>query len=165
MAKKQTINPNLIIALGGLAIAYYGIIKPILEKIGLKQSEEGKLIEKTEKKPNKENPFSPTFLRSLKPGSKVSLLKSEAKKNLAKRIYDAMGYFSDDEAAVISAFRILKTQSQVADLATYFSIAYKTDLLDFLRKGKGVFPQAGLNESELSEILNIVNNLPKQMPK
>lgn len=165
MAQKQDINPNLVFALGGLAIAYYGIIKPLIEKLGLKDSKEEKTVKKFEELENKDNPFSPVFLRNLKTGSSVTLLKSDVKKSLAKRIYDAMGYLSDDEAAVISVFRILKTQSQVSDLSTYFSSVYKTDLFDFLKKGKGMFPQAGLNDLELVQIINTVMNLPKQIVK
>lgn len=161
MAKKQDINPNTLLIIGAFAIAYFGIINPLLKKLGVKQTPEGKLIDDLEKMDNKDNPFSPVFLRSLKAGSKVTLLKSDIKKALAKRIYDALGYFSDDEAAVISAFRTLKTQSQVSDLATAFGTIYKTDLFDFIKKGKGIFPQAGLNEIELNQIIQTVFALPK----
>ena len=165
MAKKQEINPNVLLAVGAIAIAYFGVFKPLFEKLGLKESKEGKAIKELESRDNKNNPFSPVFLRNLKAGTKISLLKLEAKNNLAKRIYNAMGYFSDDEAAIISVFRTLKTQSQVADLSQYFNSIYKTDLLDFLKRGKGYFPQSGLNESELTQIIKIVDSLPKLIAK
>ena len=34
------------------------------------------------------------------------------------------------------------------------------DLLDFLKRGKGQLPQAGLSDTELQQVLNIVNSLP-----
>lgn len=161
MAKKQDINTNLVIAFGGLAFAYFAIFKPLFEKLGIKESKEGKTVKEIEERENKDNPFSPAFLRNLKAGTKVTLLKSDIKRDLAKRIYDSLGYFSDNEAAVVSVFRTLKTQSQVSDLATTFNTIYKTDLLNFLQRGKGYLPQAGLNEKELSAIITIVDKLPK----
>ena len=81
--------------------------------------------------------------------------------NYCQQIYDALGYVTDDEAAVTSVFRQLKTKSQVSFMADQFQQKYKTDLLQFLKNGKGVLPQAGLNNDELSTIINIVNRLPK----
>jgi hypothetical protein len=155
-------NQQLLIYGGGLAILYFGIIRPILKKVGIQQSaqdiQQQQLINNTSITDNSSNPFSPLFWK--KGGNGTQLLTVSYASSLAKRIYDAMGYFTDDEAAVISVFRLLKTKSQVSWLSDIFQKQYKTDLFNFLRKGKGLLPQAGLNDNELSEIITIVQKLP-----
>jgi len=142
------------------AIAYFGVLKPILQKLGIVQTKEDVLVNNQSNLPNSENPFSPVFYK--KAGAGALLLKKDFANQLAKRIYNAMGYISDDESEVYSVFRLLKSQSQVSFLADVFQQNYKSDLLEFLKKGKNQFNFAsGLNSDELSIVLNIVNKLPK----
>ncbi len=80
----------------------------------------------------------------------------------SEKIYDALGYFTDDEAAILGVFRSLKTQSQVSYLSDSFYQRYNISLLDFLQRGKNQYnPASGLNSEELNTIIQIVNNLPK----
>ena len=67
---------------------------------------------------NADNPFSPVFWK--KAGAGALLIKKELALQLSKRIYDAMGYLSDDESEVYSVFRTLKSQSQVSFLSDAF---------------------------------------------
>ena len=161
MAQKQQINPNTLLIIGGIAVLYFGLINPLLKKIGLKKSESDKNVDDFEKLPNADNPFSPVFLRKIKPGTKIKLITQANKEIYAKKIYNALGYFTDNEAEVLGVFKNLKTQTQVSDLATYFQIKYNQDLFTFLKKGKGIMPEAGLNSEELSQIISLVNSLPK----
>ena len=155
-------NEQLILYAGGLAILYFGVLRPLLRKLGIQQSaqeqQQETQVTTTSTSTNVNNPFSPTFWQKGPAGTK--LLTVAYTTQLADRIYNALGYFSDDEAAVISVFRLMKTKSQVSWLSDIFQKKYQTDLFDFLRKGKGVMPEAGLNTSELSEIISIVNKLP-----
>jgi len=108
------------------------------------------------------NPFAyRTFLGSIPKGTSVLYLTSASANQIAQDIYSAFGFFTDDETAVLNAFRKFKTQAQVAQVAQAFSARYKTDLLQYLKQGYGPLPQAGLSDEEYQTILKIVNGLPK----
>jgi hypothetical protein len=153
-------NQKLLINGAIIVVAYFGIIRPILTKLGIQKTDSDRLVDRQENLPNNQNAFSPTFYKT--GGSGTLLLTMAVKQNLAKRIYDALGVFSDDESAIFSVFRQLKSQSQVSYLAEYFGQKYKSDLLDYLKRGYSSFnPASGLSAEELQIVLNIVNNLPK----
>jgi hypothetical protein len=155
MAKQD--NSKILLYGGGLLIVYFGILRPLLEKLGLATSKAEQQVINQQNLPNNKNPFSPIYWKTI-PNAK--LITRNATNSLCKRIYDAMGYFSDDEPAVFSVFSQLKYKTQISWLADVFQQNYKMDLLDFLKRGKGQLPQAGLNDTELQQILNIVNALP-----
>jgi hypothetical protein len=155
MAKQD--NSKILLYGGGLLIVYFGILRPLLEKLGLARSQAEQQVINQQNLPNNKNPFSSTYWKTI-PNAK--LITRNATNALAKRIFDAMGYFSDDESAVFSVFTQLKTKTQVSWLADIFQQNYKMDLLDFLKRGKGQLPQAGLSDTELQQVLNIVNSLP-----
>jgi len=155
MAKQD--NSKLLLYGGGLLIVYFGILRPLLEKLGIARSQADQQVINQQNLPNNKNPFSPVYWKNV---SGAKLITRNATNNLAKRIYDSMGFFSDDEPAVYSVFSQLKYKTQVSWLADVFQQNYKMDLLDFLKRGKGQLPQAGLNSNELQQILNIVNALP-----
>jgi hypothetical protein len=153
-------DKQLILYAGIAALAYFGVLRPILKKVGIVKSAEDILVLNQSNVPNKDNPFSSAFYKY--GGAGALLLKVSIADQYADRIYNAMGYVYDDEAAVYSVFRSLKTQSQVSFLAERFRIKYGVDLLEFLKKGKNQFNAAsGLNSDELATVINIVNKLPK----
>lgn len=153
-------NQKLLINAAVIAVAYFGIVRPILKKVGIVKSAEDLLVINQGNVPNKENPFSSAFYKY--GGAGTALLTVASADQYAKRIYDAMGYLTDDEAAVYSVFRSMKTQSQVSFLCERFRIKYGLDLLEFLKKGKNQYNAAsGLNSDELATVINIVNRLPK----
>jgi hypothetical protein len=155
MAKQD--DSKLLLYGGGLIIVYFGILRPLLEKLGIARSQADQQLINQQNLPNNKNPFSPVYWKTI-PGAK--LYNKNDTISFAKRIYEAMGFFSDDEPAVFSVFSQLKYKTQVSWLADVFQQNYKMDLLDFLKRGKGQLPQAGLNSDELQQILNIVNALP-----
>jgi hypothetical protein len=159
--KKQ--DQQMLLYAGGIAVFYFGLLRPILTKLGIQQTaaqqQEEQNVTQTDVATNAANPFSPLFWKQGPRGTQ--LLTVGYATLLSDRIYNGMGYFYDDEAAIISVFRLLKTKSQVSWLADIFQKKYKTDLFDFLKKGKGIMYQAGLNNSELNQIISIVNKLPK----
>jgi hypothetical protein len=153
----QNDDSKIILYGGGLLILYFGILKPILEKLGLQTSQAQQTINNQAQVQNQKNPFSPIFWKST---PNPILLTKNSTIALAKRIYDAMGYFSDDESEVYSVFNQMKYQTQVSWLADIFQQQYKQDMYDFLKRGKGNLPQAGLSDTEMLQIINQVNKLP-----
>jgi hypothetical protein len=153
-------DKQLLIYGGIAAIAYFGVLRPILKKVGIVKSAEDLLVINQANIPNQQNPFSPAFYKYGPAGTK--LLTVAAADQYAARIYNAMGWVYDDEAAVYSVFRSLSAQSQVSFIAERFKIKYGSDLLEFLKKGKNQINAAsGLNSDELATVINIVNKLPK----
>jgi hypothetical protein len=108
------------------------------------------------------NPFAfRSFMAAIPKGTRVTYFTAATVTAIAKDIYSAFGFFTDDETAVLNAFRKFKTQAQVAQVAQEFSNRYKTDLLQYLKQGYGPLPQAGLSDAEYQTVLKIVNSLPK----
>jgi hypothetical protein len=140
-------------------VIYFLIARPILQKLGILKDKSQRVIDEQAQLPQKQNPFSPNFYKFAPVGSK--LITRQTAENLAKRLYDSFGYFSDDEAGIYSVFSTLRTQSQVSFLADVFSQVYKEDLLEFMKRGKGLMYQAGLSDAELSSVIDKVNRLPK----
>lgn len=163
MAKQD--DSKIILYAGGLAILYFGVIRPILQKLGIQQTvqeaEATKAVQKIENTPNVDNPFSPVYYKKFV-GKTVHLFNGSTTTNLVKRLYDAMGYFSDNESEVFSVFSQMKYKTQVSWISDQFNRTYKLDLFNFLKQGKGTLPQAGLNELELQKIIKIVEALPEK---
>ena len=151
-------DKQLLLYGGGLLIAYFGILRPILQKLGIQNTQADITVANQQNQSNATNPFSPVYWKTV---SGASLLKKAYTDQLAKQIYDALGYFSDDEAAVTSVFRLMKHKTNVSWLADVFQQNYRTDLFDFMKNGKGFLPQAGLSSIDLNEIITLVNKLPK----
>ena len=111
---------------------------------------------------NIDNPFAyRAFFASIPKGKKYPILTAASAQALAKKIYDAFGFFYDNEAEAKNVFRQLKTKSQVAFLAQTFSNLYGKDLLEYIKNGYGPSPAAGLSQADYEEVLKLVEKLPK----
>jgi len=146
-----------------IGAGYFLIVKPILQKLGVQKTPEEKALENIDVIPPAGNVWAGAGYK-FPPGS--LLLKSDVANKYAKQIYDAFGFFGDDEAVIFGVFRALKTQSQVAWLSKAFKEKYKTDLLTFLQKGSfssQVYRpvSSGLNAQEMTQIINIIKSKPK----
>jgi hypothetical protein len=81
--------------------------------------------------------------------SKVIILTPEAKKRLSDKLWDAKGWYNDDEDAVYAVFREMNYQTSLSSLADYF-LSYKgKDLLTWLKDF--------LSEDELKNISSIIS--------
>ena len=153
-------DQSLLLKAGLIGLGYFVIAKPILNFLGITKSAADKVIETVTNKPNTDNPFSPVFYQKAPAGA--LLLTTASANSFAQRIYDAMGWVYDDESAVYSVFKSLKSQSQVSFLSEKFQQKYGEDLLEFLKRGKNQFNAAsGLSDTELQNIITIVQSLPK----
>jgi hypothetical protein len=154
-----------------LGAAYFLIVKPILLKLGVTKTEQEQrateAIIKEDLSTNTESPFSGTpFLNKFPQGTNYLTLTGASARSLAKSIRQSMTNFGDNEQRVIGIFKQLKSKSQVAILSKEFFTTYNLDLWTFLKEGtpnSDLISQfyTGLNEKDLSIILNIVNKLPK----
>ena len=137
---------------GGAYILYkiYNSIKP--------PTDEEKLL-----KSGKSNPFDYKAFLSAAPSGAILITNASADAK-AKTIYDALSCYGDDEEAIYGVFRGLATKSQVAYLAKRFYENYNKDLVWALKNGictYGIdFGNAGLNESEMKAVYDIIDSKP-----
>jgi len=157
-------NQKLLINIGIVAVAYFGIIRPILQKIGISKTQEEREGEEAIKTATtggrKTNPWDPNFYNV--PGALLIRMADAIQR--ADRIYNCSApnyFYQDDEGCITGQITSLKTQSQVSFLAKVFQDKYKTNLLLFLQKGRTSAPWAGLSDSELAAVLQNVANKPK----
>lgn len=151
---QQKIDYNLLL-IGGLFVGGYFIIKPILEKLGLKQSSEEKEAGKKLKEQEvKYNIWGGIASIKKAAGSKknIVLLTKNGSDYYAKQIKDAFGMFNDNEEQVFNVFRAIRYKSQVASIVTSYSDLYKADLLTTLK--------SKLSTSEFNEVVNIIETKP-----
>jgi len=94
------------------------------------------------------NVFSPNYYKQF---GNAHLLTVASARGLNKIIFDAKGYFNDDEAAVYGVFGQLTYKTQVSFLADQFFLVYKQSLYGFL--------QNMFNDKELAQVAIIVNKL------
>lgn len=149
---------------GGGLLAYFGFIRPILNKLGIIKTAQD--IAQTQAITNAlssstNNPFSPNYWKEIsKRKGKIKVWNTSSNQTRSKQIYDAMGYFSDDEPMINKVFKEIPSKAHLSYLAEYFAKLYRMDLFSFLKQGKGQLAQAGLNNDELETILNIVAQKP-----
>lgn len=146
-------NATPLLLLAGGAIAYFKILKPILDKLGPGEAhkDDVKQIEQLKS----ENYFDGDFANELKKTNVILTLTEYGKQTYSKIIWDAKGIpylTNDDEAAVYGVFRALKSKTQISVLAEYFFQKYNKDLKTFL--------QSFLNQNEFGNVATICNKLP-----
>lgn len=138
-----------------VSIKVLGLFDRLLEMLGLKKSEDTQKLDEAATDPG--SWWNPTFWKSGPPGTLI--LKMETARQYAKRIYNAMGIFDDNEEEVKAVFRNMQTQSQASFLCDVFQQEYNIDCLNFLRGG--MWPKDRLSDADVNEITNYVNNLPQ----
>ncbi len=69
---------------------------------------------------------------------------------LAKRIYDAKGFFNDDENAVYSVFQSIPYKSYICQLTVAFESLYNKNLINYLDF---------LNNDEKAKIFDYINKM------
>lgn len=143
----KEINPNMLLLVGaGALLLTFG--KGIKSLFSFGNDEADQAAQQQLQQLNNTNCFSPNYYKG-KPGA-ILLYMADAIR-ISKIIYDAKGFFNDDEAAVYGAFQSLKTKTQVSFLAEVFFNKYKVGLWGFL--------QNMFNEKELAQVATIVNKL------
>ena len=132
----------------GVAALYFIAIKPTLEAVGLKDSKEDKLLDTQEKTfiSSTASPFNPAAYK--KTGATIDTATAE---RLAKQIYDADGYFNDDEDSVYAALKAMIFKANVSRVSEVFANKYQKDMYSYMR--------AFLDDSEMTNVHNIVNAL------
>jgi hypothetical protein len=85
---------------------------------------------------------------------------SSTANDICKKIYDAMGYITDDEDIVKAQFKRANSKVKIAQISERFTQLYQRDLLTYIKDGVGVRWSAGLDPANLDTIIKYVNSLP-----
>jgi hypothetical protein len=183
MAKKdEELNEVIKIAVIG-AIAYFGVVRPLMQKLGITDDEADEVVNNQANVPDSENPFSLQwgyFDQNLGKNiaePTVQGIYDQAGTNflgipqggtltyywvpLADSIYHAMGFLWIGENTVVSAFSQMKSKADVWAMAVYFQAKYGVDLWNWIKKGQSFTPwDNGISKQALADIIAHVNQLP-----
>jgi hypothetical protein len=140
----------------GGAILYFGIVRPILKRTGVIQSQEELKNEKQiqdNRGADKSNPWNPNYYKGR--STDPSWLPWNTAVALSKQIYDAKNiwyrFFTDDENTAIAAFNGLSTKKQLSLLSNAFQKIYKKDLYNYL--------ESFMSAEQLTSVNGKVKNL------
>lgn len=158
--KKET-----IIKIIGFIAAYFLIVKPLFNKLGITKNKDQKELENETENP--ESPFNGNYWRNFyyqagapsngrMPLTKVLLDKAT---KAAKLFVNSFGYTKDNEDEAQAAILLCGTKAVVSLMAFIIARDHKTTMLSLMKYGKNLLPQNGLSETETYQILGIVKNM------
>lgn len=149
------LDPNVILKTG-VTVAGLFIVYKLLQKFGIVQTQEGKQEQQNLIEFEASNVWDYNkFLLNLPVGA--LLLTSSGAAAYVNDLWNATGYFNDDEQAIYGVFRAMKTKSQIAALAKRFNQLKGKDLYGYLAEY--------LNDSELLKVKAIVDQKPNYFVK
>jgi hypothetical protein len=145
----KAVIPKVIGWGAGIGAAYFLVIKPVLEAVGIKKTDADK---KNDEATNVNattlnSAFNPNYYKSI---PNATLLTSASAKALATKIHDAIGFLTDDENAVLGVFRQLKFKTQVSFIASVFYQLFGEDLYIYISRNM---------KSDIKLVNDIVANL------
>ena len=106
-----------VAAVAIVGIAYFGIIKPITNAIGLTRSREERKGDKASEKLTRKQVLSPLFYRHNK--DKVTINSGRANE-LADKVYNGKGYIYDDETMAVGAITSAGSLVNISYIADVF---------------------------------------------
>ena len=159
MAKDNPeLNDILIIGVVG-GIAYFGIVKPILNSLDVGNTQGQADYDTQMSLPQQQNPFSQNYNYST---TNLSFTPQQYS-DFSDSIYSNLGYLWIGEQPILDIFSQLKNKNDVAALTQVMSQTQGVDLLPFLKKGRSFTPfDNGISKDALSTIIHEVNALPSQ---
>ena len=149
--KKTSIDPNVLIK-AGISLAGLFIVYKLLQKTGLLPSVESTQAAQNLQALESSNYWNYNEFLAKAPGGHALLTQSGAAAYVDD-LWNATGYFNDDEQAIYGVFRAMKTQSQIAALSKRFNQLKGQDLYSYLKNY--------LNDEELLTVKKIIDQKPK----
>ena len=143
-----------VVVLSAVALTYFGVIKPIFNKLGITRDKEDRKGDKAKFKLSEKQLLSKELY--LNNPTRVSITKSQADYG-ATMIYNAkwggcLG-FCDDEEMAINGIKEAKSLVDISYISNQFSELFKKDMLTYMN--------SFLEEENYLEIINYINKLKK----
>lgn len=148
--KSNQIDPNTIIK-AGVTLAGIFIVYKVLQKIGVIPTAESNQAEQNLQQLMAADYWDYNNFFAAAPANHLLLTQAGAEAYV-NDLWDATGYFNDDEEQIYGVFRQMKTKSQVASLAKRFNELKSFDLYNYLENY--------LDESELLKVKAIIDQKP-----
>jgi len=139
-----------VVGLVVVGLAYFGVIKPILNAIGLTTSKEDREAQQDEEKLSRKQVLSPLLYRDNK--SKITLSSGSANQS-AYNIYIAKGTFYDDESLAVGSITSAGTLVNISYIADVFADNYGSSLETYL--------ESFLENSDWNTIENYIDKTKK----
>lgn len=128
---KYAMIGGMILVFG--AIAYYGIVSPILESLGIKEDDTDKEANNRYERAKNSGYWGTSYYTKFSPSS-VGLNPTNAGQ-IAENIYNSFNVVNDNEQQVFANFNSIQNNAQLSYVSWQFNKKYSSDLLEFL-KGK-----------------------------
>lgn len=148
----QQDNSKYLLYGGGLILLYLGGRK-IFQKLGLVSTPADVAASAAVAQLDKENYFDPSYYEDRHKVYTVLSLADQGEA-YAKKLYNAKGFFNDNESDVYGVFRALQSKTQVSLIARAFFRLYGQDLKNYLQPSTGF-----LSSGEWNEVVNICSKL------
>lgn len=156
-------NNQLVIGLGVLGLAYFGVLKPITNALGLTKDVNEKKRAQLVEQVSAMSAWNPSFYNQYQAkaarGTVLALLTQASLTSFAQQIRNAWGIFNDDEDKIYAVFKALRNQLQLSQLCEKYSALYKEDLLQRLQNPWNK-SNDGLLPEEFKKVADIVVSLP-----
>jgi hypothetical protein len=123
-----------IVVIGGVVLivvglAYFGIVKPILNKVGLTKDKDDREGDRDEDRLSRSQVLSPNFYRENR--SKISISSQKAYES-ATNIYMAKGYIWDAESSAVGGITGAGSLVNVSYISDRFNTIYGLSLQSYL---------------------------------
>lgn len=118
-----------VVGLAVVGLAYFGIIKPILNAVGLTSSKEDREAQQDTEKLSRKQVLSPLLYRDNK--SKITISSGKANQS-AYNIYVAKGTFIDDESKAVGSITSAGSLVNISYIADVFADNYGSSLESYL---------------------------------
>jgi hypothetical protein len=139
-----------VVGLAVVGLAYFGVIKPILNAIGLTTSKEDREAQQDEEKLSRKQVLSPLLYRDNK--SKITISSGKANQS-AYNIYVAKGTFYDDESLAVGSITSAGSLVNISYIADVFADNYGSSLESYL--------ESFLENSDWNTIENYIDKTKK----
>lgn len=180
----QNINFNNVLIVGAVFSTYFFILKPILEGLGLKDTEEEKARKKQEENAIKDaekfttteyNPWSNLLYKDavsgkVGKGKAIYYKNTTSIKKLADSIYNSIGrswYSSDNPESIESAIKQCTSKVQISQLVNQYYLQYSLDLYADIKNvlyteetGRALTWDSAKQRDTFNRILIYVESLP-----
>ncbi|MEN8882720.1 MAG: hypothetical protein ABF244_00605 [Flavobacteriaceae bacterium] len=143
-----------VLIVAGVSLAYFGVIKPIFNKLGITNSKEDRKGKKAQESLSKDGYFNASLYNNNK--SRVSITTNQADYS-ATQIYDAKYGgcygFCDNEEMAVNGIKVAKSLVDISFISNQFSEYYSKDL--------GSYLESFLENKNYTEIVNYIKTLKK----
>ena len=154
--KTKEVNPNVLLIIGGLGLAYFGVFNPLLKKLGIKKDAEEIAKEEAIKQADIDNAFNPDYWK-LAARPKLIFGANPSAAAIAKEIYNSFGFFNDNEPRIYAAVKRARTKTMFSQIVSAYRDLYKADLYNILK--------SKLSENEFFVVVKYVTALPNKTTK